>query len=203
MSASWGVDPERVDGLNCDGTQMEQGSFIGLGPREVALFQSLLTGLQGQGVEIGCMDGFSSSVILSYSNLQLTSIDPLIGDSMDASVVGNKDRLLRNLAPFKSRWTFIQGYSHEVIFSWDTILEFLFIDGDHNYEACARDLSQWRSWLRPGGILAMHDSRMSRPGGAPFHPGPSRVAAEQIYGQPDKWEILGEAFSLTVARKKK
>lgn len=34
---------------------------------------------------------------------------------------------------------------------------FVYIDGDHGYEAVARDLSIWWDVLKPGGIMAGHD----------------------------------------------
>lgn len=178
-----------------------KNTFAGLAGPEIELFQKLLKDKTGFGVEIGCLDGFSTVVILDSSQLHLTSIDPLIPDSMEASLIGNEARLLENLAPYRDRHTFIKSYSHNVALSWDQALDFLFIDGDHNYEAVYRDISQWRGFIKPEGILAIHDSRMGRPGGANFHPGPSQATAELIYGRHNVWEIIGEAFSLTVAKK--
>jgi hypothetical protein len=134
--------------------------------------------------------------------MHLTSIDPLIADSMEPSLIGNAERLAANLTPYQKRHTFIRDYSWNVLPTWNTLLDFLFIDGDHRYESVLRDYREWAWWLKPGGILAMHDSRMSRPGGACFHPGPSAVADGEVYGRPDVWEIIGEAFSLTMARRR-
>ena len=178
------------------------GTFAGLAGEEIALFQKVLDQLQGDGVEIGCLDGFSTAHILACSKLRLTSIDPFIPDSMASHLVGSRARFDDNIAPWKDRSTLIEDYSWNVAGRWRTALEFLFIDGDHLYPSVLRDLEEWTPHLKTGGILAMHDSRMPRPGGAPFHPGPSQVAAERVYGRPDRWEIIGEAFSLTVARKK-
>ena len=179
-----------------------EGTFAGLAGEELALFQSCLRGLNGQAVEIGCLDGFSTAHILDYSSLHLTSIDPFIPDSMAPSLIGSRARFDRNVAPWKDRSTLIADYSWTVVGAWNTPLDFLFIDGDHQYPSVLRDVTEWTPHLKAAGILAMHDSRMPRPGGAPFHPGPSQVAAELIYGRPEHWDIIGEAFSLTVARKK-
>lgn len=37
------------------------------------------------------------------------------------------------------------------------LLDFVFIDGDHSFEACYRDLHLWYKHVRPGGIFAGHD----------------------------------------------
>jgi hypothetical protein len=180
---------------------LAEGTFAGLAGPESDLFCKHLAGLPGHAVEIGCLDGYSTAVILACSALHLTSIDPFIPDSMEASLIGKKERLLENVKPWADRFTLIEGYSQEVVLNWRQLLDFLFVDGDHTYLAVERDYSQWAPLLRKGGLLAMHDSRMGRPGGANFHPGPSQVAAERVYGNPSMWEIVGEAFSLTLARK--
>lgn len=182
--------------------KLAEGSFTGLAGPEVELFQKHLKGLEGIGFEIGCLDGFSTAIILEASNLHLTSVDPFIPDSMEASLIGKKERVLENTEPWKDRFTLIEGYSYQVVVSWQQPLDFLFLDGDHTFAAVQRDYVEWTPFIKPGGLLAMHDSRMGRPGGANFHQGPSAVAAENVYGQPDKWEIVGEAFSLTLARLK-
>jgi hypothetical protein len=179
-----------------------EGTFAGLAGEELALVERFLGGVEGDAVEIGCLDGFSSAHILGYSKLRLTSVDPFIPDSMAPTLIGSRARFESNVAPWEDRSTLIADYSWNVVGRWTTPLDFLFIDGDHQYPSVLRDVQEWTPHLKIAGILAMHDSRMGRPGGAPFHPGPSQVAADLIYGRPDRWEIIGEAFSLTVARKK-
>jgi predicted O-methyltransferase YrrM len=179
-----------------------EGTFTGLAGSEVELFQKLVGNLSGEAVEIGSLDGFSAAVILECSDLRLTAIDPFIPDSIAANLVGSQDRFWKNVDPWRSRVTLRADYSWNVSPQWTTALDFLFIDGDHTYQNCRRDFDEWSKFVKPGGMLAMHDSRMQRPGGARFHEGPSRVAMECLYGCPDEWEIIGEAFSLTVARRK-
>lgn len=187
--------------------KLAEGTFTGLHPDEVALFRTHLKGVKGTGVEIGCLDGYSSAVILDASELFLISMDPFIPDSMEASLVGSKARYLENVGQFPGRFKLDEGYSHE--FAKYCAMgpiwrrhHFLFIDGDHRYEEVLRDFNDWTPFLMHNGLLAIHDARMGRDGGAPFHDGPSRVAREMIFDKPDEWEVLGEAFSLVIARKK-
>jgi len=37
-------------------------------------------------------------------------------------------------------------------------IDFLFIDGDHSYEGIKGDWEAWSNHIRPGGIVALHDS---------------------------------------------
>ncbi len=46
----------------------------------------------------------------------------------------------------------------------DRSLSFVFIDGDHAYEAVKLDISLWREKVKPGGILAGHDYTKEWPG---------------------------------------
>ena len=193
--------------------KLAEGTFAGLHESEVALFRQHLKGMKGDGVEIGCCDGYSSAVILDASELHLTSIDPFIPDSMEPSLVGSEMRYKRNV----SKWTgdcdgdpgrsfLTKGYSHEIRqrdYSGATsILDFLSIDGDHTYAAVLQDFEDWAPLLKSGGIIAIHDARMGRPGGAKYHPGPSQVANEEVFDRPDLWEVIGEAHSLVLARKR-
>ncbi len=186
-------------------------TFQGLHPTEEALFREVLKGMKGVGVEIGCLDGYSSAVILDASELRLHSIDPFVPDSMEASLIGSQDRYHENVRPYNENLTGFNwrsrlsvAYSHVVAgghFGY-TSIDFLFIDGDHTYPAVLQDYNDWTPLIKTGGILAIHDARMSRPGGANYHPGPSQVAKEQVFDRPDLWEIVGEAHSLLIARKK-
>jgi hypothetical protein len=202
--------------------KLAPNTFQGLHGDEVALFQKVLKGVSGIGVEIGCCDGFSSAVILEASELHLTSIDPFIPDSMEPTLIGSKDRYLENVAPWKDRAKLIEDFSYRAVLSFLPViddgpcptyeeaakeeerivfLDFLFIDGDHGYKWVSTDFHDWTCLLNQGGILAMHDARMGRDGSPNFHQGPSLVAQEEVFGQPDKWEVIGEAFSLVLARK--
>jgi len=180
---------------------LADGSFSGLAGPEIDVFSKCLKGLSGKGVEIGCLDGCSTVVILSCSYLDLVSIDPFVPDSMEPSLIGREHLWRKNTEAFGSRSILIRDFSQNVHHQFEnSILDFLFIDGDHTELAVFRDYDQWVPKLKPGGILAVHDSRMYRKGGAPFHEGPSKLTRDRVYDSPE-WEILDEAFSLTVAKK--
>ena len=37
-------------------------------------------------------------------------------------------------------------------------IEFLFVDGDHSYEGIHKDWQDWSVKIKPGGIVALHDT---------------------------------------------
>jgi len=169
--------------------------------KEVDLFNQVLKGVAGVGVEIGCLDGYSAITILESSSLSLTCIDPFIPDSMDPLTQGNKENFLNNVSKFGSRVGLITKYSYDVVTMWWTELDFLFIDGSHIFDDVLKDYIDWTPFLKKGGLLAMHDSRCNRQGGVKYWDGPSQVADEYVFNHSENWKILGEDFSLTIARK--
>jgi predicted O-methyltransferase YrrM len=48
--------------------------------------------------------------------------------------------------------------SDEAAKTWSAPIDFLFIDGDHAYEACRRDFEDWSPHVVPDGVLAFHDA---------------------------------------------
>lgn len=69
-------------------------------------------------------------------------------------------RLSERLDP---RSTIIIGNSHEPqtlekVRSYVNSVDLLFIDGDHEYESVAKDWAMYHSLVKPGGIIAFHDS---------------------------------------------
>lgn len=71
----------------------------------------------------------------------------------------------------------------------DGSLDFVFIDADHSYEGCSRDIAVWQSKIKPGGLLSGHDY------GNLCHPyGVKRAVDEAI--ETKGWTLdLGENFT--------
>lgn len=152
------------------------------------------------GVEIGVLDGETSAFFLNnFTNLMLYGIDPIIPDSMESSLIGSYDRIMELTKPHADRYKFIKNYSFMVADTFeDNSLDFVFIDGDHTYEAVKVDFEMYFPKVRHGGLIFMHDSRMNR-GGANFHVGSSKFCDELIstYFMLYNTSLIGEAFSLT------
>lgn len=52
----------------------------------------------------------------------------------------------------------IAGDDIEVVETWDKEIDFLLIDTSHLYDHTKRELETWPDFVRPGGIIAMHDT---------------------------------------------
>lgn len=162
-------------------------------------------------VEIGCWQGKSSVCIargLQGKNApRLCCIDPFDATG-DASSAGEYRARADGIGgPLRSAFEdnveaagvrgcidVRQGRSHEQVKSWHQPIDLLFLDGDHSYDAVARDYQDWTPHVRPGGYLVMHDVVHG------VHQGPRRVVDEQLLRDPH-WVDVHYADSMLVARK--
>jgi cephalosporin hydroxylase len=86
----------------------------------------------------------------------LIGLDIKIGAGVEA-------RIRSNLQVSQTLWL-IEADSHTAAAKQRVVealgenkLDFLFIDGDHTYEGVKQDLENYRSLVRPGGLIALHD----------------------------------------------
>jgi len=105
------------------------------------------------------------------------------------------------------RYAWIHGDSIEVGEKWDKgAVDLIFVDGDHSYEGCAGDIKSWLPYIKPGGLLIVHDyhkaERFAKPieGKAP-HPKPwhgvDQAVDEHLVG---KFEIVAHVDTLIAFR---
>lgn len=47
---------------------------------------------------------------------------------------------------------------------WSDPISMLFIDGDHSYEGCKKDIDNWAKFVKPGGAIFFHDCDETSPG---------------------------------------
>lgn len=124
------------------------------------------------GAEIGVFAGDLSRRLLQRQDLTLHMIDAWVGggesyegDSGDfhASLTQEQQdqcmRMTRNVTTFAGdRANIIKAFSDEAAKQFaDASLDFVFIDADHGYEGCKRDLEAWWPKVKSGGLFSGHD----------------------------------------------
>lgn len=62
----------------------------------------------------------------------------------------------------EGRVFFCAGESDNVWKNWDRLVNMVFIDGMHTYDAVTSDAEKWGDWIKYGGILAFHDYDLYR-----------------------------------------
>jgi predicted O-methyltransferase YrrM len=156
-------------------------------------------------VEIGVAEGASAASMRSVtsSDTKMYLIDPYCPGRVPGfnaiKVVAH--RHVQQAGSASIAW--LEDFSFNVVKTWNTPIDFLFIDGDHSYEGCRRDWNEWNQHVVKGGFVAFHDSRFF-PGGWPTEDtGSLRVVTELFRDtQNATWDIVDEADSITVIRKK-
>lgn len=116
------------------------------------------------GLELGVWTGHNMGHLLeSCSNIKmLYGVDPYLpyqdwNRYIDENVMENaKNTALKNITPFKERSELIIAKSEDVAERFND-LDFIFIDGDHSYEMCFKDLNLWYHRVKRGGIFSGHD----------------------------------------------
>lgn len=120
-------------------------------------------------VEIGTYKGsFSCNIRAIYPNSKLYLIDPWeltedyvengypVTESVD-DINSAYDRVVEMFKDDKNT-TIMRTTSDEALreFEYET-LDVVFIDGDHSYEQCKKDICNWKDKVVSGGILCGHD----------------------------------------------
>lgn len=117
------------------------------------------------GAEIGVLKGeFSERLCSTVPGLRLYCVDPYTPYMDGRSAWGmsqathdaNYQEATTRLSPYSA--TFILKPSLEASLCIpDSSLDFVYIDGDHSYDAVMLDLIVWSRKVRRGGIVAGHD----------------------------------------------
>lgn len=119
------------------------------------------------GIELGVWFGNNMCYLLdNCPNISLLhGIDPykpyqdwnrFIGEEL---INQAKSTAFSNLSNFpKDKWLLTVAESVVVNnFHSDNCIDFIFIDGDHSFEMCYKDLNLWYSKIKSGGLFSGHD----------------------------------------------
>lgn len=115
------------------------------------------------GVEIGTDHGkYAEQLLVGIPGLSLYCIDPYV-----AYTEGNQVHTQEEMDElYKGAWEIIRKHNGHIFrntsmealqFFPAESLDFVFIDGNHDYEHVKEDISEWIKKVKPGGIVAGHD----------------------------------------------
>lgn len=111
-------------------------------------------------VEIGSYLGASACILadsISERHGRLMCVDTWTNLAMSEGSRDTFAEFTRNTSCFKNTITPVRCDSVEAAARIAEPIDLLFIDGDHSFEGCSRDLRAWLPRLRSGGIVALHD----------------------------------------------
>lgn len=118
--------------------------------------------------EVGVQKGEFARKMLSSWNGHLVLVDSWrsfnqeeyedVANVSDEEHFKNYRECLDNLREFEGRFTTCRALSPEVstLFK-NNLFDLVYIDANHSYEGCLRDISHWNGKVRSGGCICGHD----------------------------------------------
>ena len=148
-------------------------------------------------VEIGSWHGVTTAVLRRAMRPEgtLYAVDPYavgrLGFSIPRTIAHREVGRVRGA---RVEWLRTTGEAAARLVSPE--VDFVFIDGMHTYEGLQADWQAWRTMVREGGTIALHDSA-----GAAADAGSARYTKAVISKDPD-FETIDVVRTLTVLRRK-
>lgn len=137
------------------------------------------------GAEIGVADGvFTRELIARVPHSTVMAVDPWrrcgTWKSWDTDWQHEQVVALATANPGR---VIVTRSTSAAAASWveDHSLDWVFIDGDHRYEAVAEDIRLWTPKVRAGGIVAGHDRLMDGVARALAASGPFNAEPDQVW----------------------
>jgi hypothetical protein len=146
------------------------------------------------GAEIGVAQGYHAEMLCKANpNLKLYGIDAWQGypgylDFRGSRLAQFYEEAKERLAPY--RCELVRKFSMDAVKDWaDSTLDFVYIDGAHDFKNVALDICEWSKKVRPGGIVYGHDFK--RPTGNYINHVPDVVPAYCYAHGIRPWFVLG------------
>lgn len=122
------------------------------------------------GVEIGTDQGeYAEYLLKTIPNLRLTCIDPWKAEAYEPAEQPEScedqdffdkryQETLNRLEKINATWSIVRKTSMECVNKFeDNSLDFVYIDGNHDFLNVTQDIHYWLKKVKPGGILSGHD----------------------------------------------
>lgn len=111
-------------------------------------------------VEIGVYEAVNTRLIAEALDEDgvLYAIDPFFTGIIPVSWCELIARHNMRRSKAKQRVQFVKALSWEACKEIEGSFDFIFIDGDHSLEGIKRDWADWSQRVKPGGIIALHDT---------------------------------------------
>ena len=170
---------------------------------EEALLQKYAANRQSI-VEIGVAEGASALVIRRVANPlgKLYLIDPYLSGRIPGLNLSKEIAHRHVSSCLNANVIWVEEFSYNTIKIWDETIDFLFLDGDHSYQACLQDWLDWSPFVEDGGIVAFHDARLFSNGWTTQDTGSVRVVNQLFrHNENPVWEVIDEVDSLVIVQK--
>ena len=146
-------------------------------------------------LEIGIFEGFNTRqfALNSPADAIVYAIDPFFKGTLGicyGKLIAFNDWKKNKIKKIKV----IKGLSSDVTTYVSEKIDFIFVDGDHSFEAVKKDLELYSKKLSENGVIAFHDARIFPNGWTKLEWGPVQVV-DQIIRNNKEWKIIEEVDS--------
>jgi predicted O-methyltransferase YrrM len=149
------------------------------------------------GAEIGVFDGyFSEFMCQTIPDLKLYSVDAwkvyqgYRDHKFESSMRNAEAKARERLSPFNVE--IIKKFSIDAVKDFeDESLDFVYIDGNHEYKFVKEDIEEWAKKVRKGGIVAGDDYYMTRSGNLGV------IRAAQEYADTNGYDLQSTLWDLS------
>lgn len=108
-------------------------------------------------LELGCYVGRSTVAMATNTAANVVVVDDFYGprdvDMPEEDRAQILNDFLANTAHLRNVGIFVRDHAEPPAIEADMI----FIDGAHDYESVVRDITYWKTMVKPGGLLCGHD----------------------------------------------
>ena len=109
-------------------------------------------------VELGVDKGYSSFTFAMPGIGTVFGVDSFEGDP-EAGLRDTYDEVTQRKGELGiQNLELIRGYFNDVAATWTLPIDILHIDGRHRYEDVKEDYETWSKFVRPGGVILIHDT---------------------------------------------
>ena len=166
---------------------VEIGSFLGSGSILLAGARKLR-----RSGKVHCVDPFDAS----GDSVSTPEYARILGDYGKTPQIQVFRENLRRAG--LANWVSVhQGQAEQVGSGWDAPIDMLFMDGDQSPQGVSTAYESWEPWLKPNGVLALHNSIAREY--APEHDGHFRLR-ERLLATAD-YSLIEEVGSTSFLRK--
>ncbi len=153
-------------------SELELDTFNVLRPQDAGELEKFVLSIAKPNMitaEVGTWKGYSASIIGKVCKLNLGHhfvVDHWLGDSYSTFDVEAQQRdifvIFRENMKLLDLWgsivhpLYMNSHTASMIFK-DNILDMIFIDGEHSYEAVKQDITDWLPKVKIGGWITGHD----------------------------------------------
>ncbi len=154
-------------------------------------------------VEVGVWHGVTTRVILQSMSPEgrLFAVDPFYVGRLGVSlhkIIARRET--RRFAAGRIVWLRTTGeQAAELLWRESQIVDFVFLDGDHTYEATLADWNGWSKLVEPGGVILLHDSRSTT--SRAIQGAGSVQVTNDVIRTDRRFEVIEEVDTLTVVRR--